>query len=50
MPIDIVSNAECAGNEEVNPKFNLAEMVKRMPYDYRAQEESFGKPVGREEW
>lgn len=50
MSIDITSNAECSDNEEVNPKFNLAEMVKRMPYDYHAQEESFGKPVGLEEW
>ena len=31
------------------PKFDLAEMVKRMPYDYHAQEDSFGKPVGLEE-
>ena len=32
------------------PKFDLAEMVARMPRDYKAREESFGKPVGREEW
>ncbi|MGA9769235.1 MAG: AbrB/MazE/SpoVT family DNA-binding domain-containing protein [Blastocatellia bacterium] len=31
-------------------KFNLAEMVSRMPRNYKAQEESFGKPVGKEEW
>ena len=30
------------------PKFVLAEMVARMPKDYRANEESFGKPVGKE--
>ena len=32
------------------PKFDLAEMVARMPRDYKTREESFGKPVGREEW
>ncbi len=31
-------------------KFDLAEMVSRMPRDYKAREESFGKPVGKEEW
>ena len=31
-------------------KFDLAEMVARMPRNYKAREESFGKPVGREEW
>ena len=33
-----------------NKKFNLAEMVSRMPPDYQVSEESFGKPVGKEEW
>ena len=31
-------------------KFDLAEMVSRMPKDYKVIEESFGKPLGREEW
>lgn len=31
-------------------KFDLAEMVSRMPADYQVTEESFGKPVGKEEW
>jgi antitoxin MazE len=31
-------------------KFDLAELVSRMPRGYKVQEESFGKPVGREEW
>ncbi len=31
-------------------KFDLAEMVSRMPRNYKAREESFGKSVGREEW
>lgn len=31
-------------------KFELSEMVSRMPADYRVSEEDFGKPVGKEEW
>jgi antitoxin MazE len=32
------------------PKFDLAEMVSRMPRHYKVREESFGNPVGKEEW
>ena len=31
-------------------KFDLAELVSRMPAYYQATEESFGEPVGKEEW
>ena len=31
-------------------KFDLAEMVSRMPADHEPLEESFGPPVGKEEW
>jgi len=31
-------------------KFDLAEMVSRMPRNYKPREESFGEPVGKEEW
>ena len=31
-------------------KIDLAEMVSRMPPDYQVVEESFGEPVGKEEW
>ena len=31
-------------------KFDLTEMISRMPLDYQAREESFGDPVGKEEW
>jgi hypothetical protein len=31
-------------------KIDLAEMVSRMPPDYQVSEESFGEPVGKEEW
>jgi antitoxin MazE len=32
------------------PKFDLAEMVSRMPRDYKTREETFGRPQGKEEW
>lgn len=31
-------------------KYDLAELVSRMPVDYEVIEEGFGKPVGKEEW
>ena len=31
-------------------KFDLAELVSRMPDDYQTTEEDFGEPVGKEEW
>ncbi|MDX6403641.1 MAG: hypothetical protein QOH70_1096 [Blastocatellia bacterium] len=38
-------------DEEVNgTKFDLAELISRMPADYQATEKGFGEPVGKEEW
>lgn len=31
-------------------KFNLADLLSRMPPHYQASEESFGEPIGKEEW
>ena len=31
-------------------KYNLEEMVARMPRGYKVREDSFGEPVGKEEW
>jgi hypothetical protein len=31
-------------------KFDLAELISRMPADYQASEEVFGEQVGKEEW
>ena len=31
-------------------KFDLAEMVSRMPRNYKPREESWDKPIGKEEW
>ena len=30
-------------------KFDLAELVSRMPADYQAAEDSYGEPIGKEE-
>lgn len=32
------------------PRYDLAELVRRIPKDYKAREESLGPPVGREKW
>lgn len=31
-------------------KFDLADVVSRMPPDYQVSEEGFGEPTGKEEW
>lgn len=46
----IVGEEQITIKKVVRPKYDLAEMVTRMPRDYQTQEVSFGKPVGREEW
>ncbi|MEO6392891.1 MAG: hypothetical protein ABIP75_13670 [Pyrinomonadaceae bacterium] len=38
------------GSGTEGPKFDLAELVSRMPQDYQVIEEDFGEPVGKEEW
>jgi antitoxin MazE len=65
LPKHILENADIAVGDEVEVipqegqiiikkipgrKFDLAEMVSRMPRGYKAREESFGRPVGKEEW
>jgi len=43
----VVPEFEQAGDGR---RFDLAEMISRMPADYNAAEENFGAPVGKEEW
>jgi len=38
------------GSPTCGGKFDLAEMVSRMPSDYQVTEEGFGAPIGKEEW
>jgi antitoxin component of MazEF toxin-antitoxin module len=37
-------------HEPAQKKFDLAEMVSRMPADYTPSEEDFGNPLGKEVW
>lgn len=55
--IEVGDEVEVVADEEqilikkvAKKKFDLKEMVSRMPRDYKAKEEAFGKPVGKEEW
>jgi antitoxin component of MazEF toxin-antitoxin module len=46
----VVVNHQILVKKVAPPKFNLADLVARIPADYKPQEVSFGTPVGREEW
>ena len=36
--------------KKTRPKYELAELVARIPKRHRAKEVDFGPPVGKEEW
>jgi antitoxin MazE len=36
--------------EKVRSKYDLKELVARMPKNYRVEEVEWGAPVGKEEW
>ncbi len=36
--------------EKVRGKYDLKELVSRMPKNYRVKEVAWGAPVGKEEW
>ena len=36
--------------EKVRGKYDLKELVSRMPKDYHVEEVEWGAPVGKEEW
>lgn len=36
--------------EKVRGKYDLKELVAKMPKDYRVEEVDWGTPVGKEEW
>ena len=46
----IVREEQIVIKKIARPKFDLVEMVARMPRDYKVQEESLGSPVGKEKW
>ena len=44
----VASKEQIVIKKAARKKFDLAEMVARMPKNYKVKEESFGRPVGRE--
>ena len=46
----IIGENEIRIVKKTRPKFNLKEMVAKMPKDYVVVEESFGRPRGKENW
>ncbi len=46
----IVGDGQILIRKPPRPRFDLAELVARIPKGYRVEEVDFGPPVGREEW
>jgi antitoxin MazE len=46
----IVNDQEILVKKVPSVKYDLAELVSRIPKGYKANEVNFGPPVGREEW
>ena len=50
-PVEIlVSDRQILIKKAPKAKYDLAELVSRIPPDYEVEEVDFGAPVGREEW
>ena len=45
-----VGEHEIVVRKAKRPKYDLAELVSRIPKDYQPEEVDFGPPQGREEW
>jgi antitoxin MazE len=46
----IVANRQITVKKAARHKYDLAELVARIPKGYKSKEVDFGPPVGREEW
>jgi antitoxin MazE len=46
----IASEHQIVVKKATRPKYDLRELVTRIPKSYKAKEINFGHPVGREEW
>ena len=46
----VVGERQILVKKAAKPKYDLAELVARIPKGYKASEEPFGSPVGKEEW
>ena len=45
-----VTNHQIIVKKTARPKYDLAELVARIPKGYKAKEVDWGRPVGKEEW
>ena len=45
-----VTNHQIIVKKAARPKFDIAELVSRIPKGYKAKEVAWGRPVGKEEW
>ena len=46
----IVGDGQITVKKVPRTKYDLAELVTRIPKSYRAKEVDFGPPIGKEEW
>ncbi len=46
----IVGEHQIVVRKVCRPKYDLADLVRRIPKGYKAREVSLGPPVGKEEW
>lgn len=46
----VIGKEEITVRKVQTRKFDLADLVSRMPPDYRAGEDAFGAPAGKEHW
>jgi antitoxin MazE len=46
----IVDDQQILVKKVISGKYNLAELVSRIPKGYKAREVNFGRPVGKEDW
>jgi antitoxin MazE len=45
-----VANQQIVVKKTTRPKYNLAELVSRIPQGYKTKEVDWGRAVGQEEW
>jgi antitoxin MazE len=45
-----VADHQITVRKAARPKLDLADLVARIPKDYKAQEVDWGRPVGKEAW
>ena len=46
----VVGDHQITAKKVARSRFDLKELVSRIPEDYKVEEVDFGSPVGKEEW